>query len=268
MASVKIGEFSMNVETHAGLLPMDTLFIHGNLASNTWWQPSLEIWRKAAQPSMEGRMMMAEWRGCGGSSHPRTEDELEMSKMATDYVQMLRETGVKKACVVAHSTGGLLALMAMVQAPELFDRVVLLDPVGPTGVKFGPEMYDVFTQMSQNRDVCAQVLGATIHGNDAARPLFQKLVDDAFSIGKLNWHGVARMLSKVDVTRDMSRIQQPVLVLHGEHDPVLPLAGSMELAKMLPNGSFKEIKDQGHSLNVENPTLFVTLVNEFLFQRN
>lgn len=268
--TVDPGGFRMNVGILERAVPMDTLFIHGNLASNTWWRPAVDIWEKQPEPGSQGRLILAEWRGCGESAAPETADELRPERLADDYVALLEILNVDKACLVGHSTGGLIGLCAIGKAPERFARAVLLDPVGATGVKFPKEAYDSFTRMSRDRDYCAAVIGATIHGHDPQRPhpLFERIVDDAFGVAELVWHGIPDGLSNVDITEQLDRIRQPILVLHGEHDWVLPKEDSAALAAKLPNGRFEEIKGQGHSTNVEAPGLFVRLVNDFLFGRD
>lgn len=269
MATVRLPNgFAMNLATHTGVVPQDTVFMHGNLASNTWWMPALEIWKKQASSTDKGRLLFAEWRGCGQSAGPENEKELHPSSLADDYIALLKHEGVKKACIVAHSTGGLIALYAMIKAPELFERAVLLDPVGPLGAKFEQPMYDAFTQMSQDRDFCATIMGSTIQGNDPTSAFFQRIVDDAFHISKVIWHGIPNMLSNIDITADLGKIRQPVLILHGEHDPILPKEVSADLAAKLPNAKYIELKGQGHSTNVENPSLFVAMVDNFLFNES
>ncbi len=268
MARVDLLNYGMNVDVTEAVLPLDTIFLHGNLASNTWWEPSLALWKKAAKPGLEGRAIAAEWRGCGKSEAPATEEQLHPAALAEDYIQLCAKMGIKKACLVGHSTGGLIALYAMLKAPQLFDRAVLLDPVGATGVQFGPEMYTAFTQMSQDRAVCEIVMNGTIQGNDVKNPLFQKIVDDTFATAKINWHGVPGMLHITNISNDLAKIQHKILVLHGENDPVIPAESSRILAAGLPNAKLDIIANHGHSLNVENPALFVSKVNEFLFQRS
>lgn len=265
MARVELNNYGMNVDIATSVLPLDTIFLHGNLASNTWWEPTLTLWKQAAKPGLEGRAIAAEWRGCGKSQAPEKEEQLHPSALADDYIQLCAKLGVKKACLVGHSTGGIIALYAMLKAPQLFDRAVLLDSVGATGVQFGPEMYAAFTQMSQNRAVCEMVMNGTIHGNDSKSPLFQRIVDDTFATAKINWHGVPKMLHVTNISADLAKIQQRILVLHGEHDPVIPVDSSRVLAAGLPNAKLDILANQGHSTNVENPALFVAKVNEFLF---
>ncbi len=267
MARVDLMNYGMNVDITEAVLPFDTIFLHGNLASNTWWEPSLDLWKQAAKPGMEGRFIAAEWRGYGKSEAPKSEEELHPAALAEDYIQLCAKLGIKKACLVGHSTGGIIALYAMLKAPHLFDRAVLLDSVGATGVQFGPEMYAAFTQMSADRNVTEAVMNGTIQGNDIKSPLFQRIVDDTFNAAKINWHGVPKMLHITDISGDLQKIQQKILVLHGENDPVIPAESSRILAAGLPNAKLDILAGQGHSTNVENPKLFVSKVNEFLFAR-
>lgn len=259
--------FEMNADVIEGLMPFDTLFIHGNLASNTWWQPTvaeLEIRKNHAAKPPEGKWIAAEWRGCGKSAAPKSEEELNPRELAKDYLALLDSLDVKKACAVGHSTGGVIALCAALIDPSRFEKIVLLDSVGASGVQFGPEMYDAFTQMSQSREFCAAVMGGTIHENDASSPLFQRIVDDAFGIAKINWHGVPRQLHTFNIADQVSQIKTPVLVLHGELDPVIPLDTGKTLAAQLPNARLEILTGQGHSPNVENPKLFVDHLLKFL----
>ena len=259
--------YEMNVDVVANLVPVDVLFMHGNLASNTWWEPSISEWTKSpVGAAPRGRLILGEWRGCGKSPAPSSVSELHPSVLADDYIRALGKLDAGKVDIVAHSTGGLIALYAMLKAPELFGRAVLLDPVGVKGVQFEQAALDGFTQMSQDRNVCAAVMSATIHGNDPSLPYFQRIVDDTFGIAKIIWQGVPEVLRDIDISADVGRIENKVLILHGEHDPILPIDGSRLLAELLPNAEFRMLAGQGHSTNVENPALFTELVNSFLFR--
>ena len=266
MAKMKLFGFEMNYEIHEGVLPMDTVFLHGNLASNAWWQPALEIWKSQAKPGLEGRAIFAEWRGCGDSAAPASPDELSIELMAEDYNNLLEQLGVNRACLVGHSTGGLIGLLALMKRPSLYHRAFLLDSVAADGFQFTQAARDAFVGMSKDRDLCAMILGSTIHNNDATSTLFQALVDDAFRISKHNWLGVPDALGQIDVTARLQDVKTPVCVAHGEHDLLLPKEKSIAMAAGLPNGKFLEIKGQGHCANVENPKHFVSIVNEFLYQ--
>lgn len=264
MTTLKLKDAEINFEVHSGLVPEDTIFFHGNLASNRWWQPALQVWKNKAKPGQKGSLIFAEWRGCGKSTGLKSEKDLNLSLLASDYLALADHLKIKRANIVAHSTGGLIALQAMLDRPAIFHRAVLLDSVAATGVQFGPEMYAAFTQMSQDRNFCHAVMSGTVYGSlDDAQ--MNALVDEAFSVDPAIWHGVPQMLQNIDLRDSLKKISPPILVLHGEHDAILPMDGSKELARLLPQARFQELKGRGHSTNVEAPELFVDIVDQFLF---
>ena len=211
------------------------------------------------------RIILFDQRGCGKSTGLSHEDELNLPSLADDYNGLLRSLGISGAAALAHSTGCLIALYAMRRAPDLYSRALLLDPVGATGVQFGPEMYEAFTAMSQSREMCEAVMTGTINKFMDDRDFLKQIVDDAFGVHPLVWHGVAKMLHGADFRAELPFIKQPVLVLHGENDQILPKESAVALAHGLPNGKFLELGGRGHSTNIEDPALFVSHINNFLF---
>jgi pimeloyl-ACP methyl ester carboxylesterase len=256
----------LNYTLSANIFPSNVLFIHGNLASVRWWQPTLEILAATKNSSMSGNVLAMDWIGCGGSSAPRDQQDLEMKAIASDYVAMARAAGLAKIDLVGHSTGCLIALCAVLEAPELFTRLLLLDPVSAEGIKFGPEMFEAFTQMSKDRAFCETILMSTAHGVDTKQSFFQALVDDAFKIAPQIWHGIPRSLSHIDIKGDLKKISQPTLVLHGQHDTVLPAEGAEEIANLVQQGHYEMLRGRGHCANVEDPALFVKKLRAFFSQ--
>lgn len=258
------GRFEMNVEVMPQTMARPTLFIHGNLASNRWWYPSFEIWKSVGrQPPQRANAYLAEWRGCGKSSRAIAESDLDMKQVAAQYVELVSDLGLESVDVVGHSTGGLIALFAMLQEPSMFGRAVLLDPVAPKGFQLNDEMLEAFKAMRQDRRQCEMVMAATIHNVDRTSLLFQGIVDDAFGVDPNIWTGVPKALQTARAMDQMPKIQNSILVLHGELDPILPKADSVELAEALPNGTFQEVAGHGHSLNVEDAKKFTNLVDTF-----
>lgn len=257
----------IHYDLHAGLLPEDTLFLHGNLASNNWWRPTLnQLKHRYKQGAYGGGAAFAEWLGCGKSSGPETQEDLNMFSLARDQIALVQGLGLSDVNLVGHSTGGLIALCMLLEAPQLFKRAVLLDPVSAKGVRFGPEMYDAFTKMKADKDYCAAVISGTISKCDVNDPLIQQLFADAHGVHEKIWHGIPDSLKDIDIGKDLKRIAQPVLVLHGELDTLLPIEGSKEIAAGVQHGEFVEIKGHGHSTNVENPQKFTDLMCGFLFE--
>lgn len=266
MPFFKTPDAEIHYEIVEGLLPEDTFFIHGNLASHRWWYPTESIWRKKAGAANKGAMIRVDFLGCGKSSAPRSQADVDMRAFARDFVSLVKELDRGPMNLIGHSTGGLIAALMLAQNPSLFTRAVLLDPVGPRGVRFDEAITGAFEKMKTDRALVAFVIGSTIKDNNPEADFFrQVIVDDAYHSIQSVGDKVLRALDGLDVRQTVAEIKHPVLVLHGEHDTLLPMQDSKELASLMKHAQFSIIPGQGHCTNVENPEKFVNHVHEFLF---
>lgn len=259
---------SIHFEVRPGCVEENIFFIHGNLASNRWWQPAESVWRSRSEGSqLKGSLIYAEFRGCGKSSPPRASSEVDMRTFARDFIALIKDEGLAPVHLVGHSTGGLIAGLMLSMEPSLFKRAVLLDPVGAMGVKFDSGMIAAFDAMKTDRALTATVIGSTIRGNNPESEFFQTvIVDDAFAAVKSVGHLVLQALDGLDARAEMKRVQAPVLVLHGEHDQLLSVDDSRAYTDLIPGSTFALLPDCGHCANIERPELFVSQVEEFLFR--
>ena len=259
--------FTMNFEVMDGLFPTTTLFLHGNLASNRWWYPTQDVFlKKNKTAGLAGKMICAEFRGCGKSSAPQTDSEVSMDRLANDFIALVKANNWGKINLVGHSTGGLIAGLMLAKAPELFNKAVLLDPVGAQGVTFHESMTAAFEQMKQDKGLVSVVMASTIYANDDKTDFFrQVVVEDAFAAVKNVGALILKALDGLNTTEQLGTVTHPVLVLHGEHDALLPMDDSKQMASLMKNGQFKVIPGHGHCTNVEDPTLFAQMTADFLF---
>jgi pimeloyl-ACP methyl ester carboxylesterase len=260
--------FNINYIEEKNIATNDVLFIHGNLASSEWWVPSIEQMRLSAKSDYSGTVVCADWRGYGRSKGLKTKGDINFETYAEDYIRLIEDRGMKEVDVVGHSTGGMIAMMAILKRPDLFRSCFFLDTVGPTGLN--PEIpVDTvlahFEKMSQDKDYAKMVMAATIEGVDGESPMFKELFEIAWNCDKVCWTGVPDVLcNDIDFSQEVEKNWSlPSMVVHGEKDVVLPLKDSQELCEFLPNSQFMVLDGQGHSCNVENPKRFVGLLNEF-----
>ncbi len=256
--------FRMNYEITENILDQDTLFIHGNLASARWWYPLEEVLKKDKK-GKSGKMILADFRGCGKSSDPKDLSEITIDRLADDFIYLVEHLNLQKINLVGHSTGGTIVAMMAAKKPKLFNKLVLLDPVGSKGVKFEPAMHQAFEAMRADKNLTAAVIGSTIHNNNMESDFFKQIAtEDAFRAVNSIGAAVLKALDGVDFTQQFVKIENETLVLHGELDNLLPQTDSRELAQNLIKARFEIIPGQGHCTNVENPNLLAGIMNSFL----
>ncbi len=258
-------EVALHYDIVEGIAPVDLFFIHGNLASNRWWHPTIELLKgQSSGKDWKGRAVFAEFRGCGQSTPPKQFEDVNMTSFAQDFIGLVRHLVMSKVILVGHSTGGLIASLMLSRAPELFQGGLFLDPVGVRGVTFDPSMIQAFEKMKTDKELVAVVLGSTIYGLQSQDPFFRNvLLEDGFHAVRHVGHWVIQALDGLNIEKEVSQIPHPVLVLHGEHDQLLPRGDSEEFARRLAKGEFQVIPGQGHCVNVENPALFVSILLKF-----
>ncbi|RZA07034.1 MAG: alpha/beta hydrolase [Proteobacteria bacterium] len=263
MAFLDLPGFRLHYEVLENALPGDVLFLHGNLAANLWWEPAKTEWASRRDPSWKGRMILAEWRGCGKSAE--FEGSLSIDLLAADMQALAKHLKLDEAGLVGHSTGGIIALHAALSGTTIFDRLLLLDSVTAEGVAFGADALSAFDLMAKDRATCAAVILGTIHGGSLSEEFKDRIVEATFTVSPKIWRGVPAMLKSPAPWLDYKLIRQRILVLHGEEDNVLPIAEARAMAAALPNAEFRALPGRGHCTNVEDPALFVTIAHDFLF---
>lgn len=65
------------------------------------------------------------------------------------------------------------------------------------------------------------------------------------------FEAAARALSTLDLSADIARIRNPVLIVTGEKDGATPPALGRDLAERLPDGRFVELKGIGHAPHIQ-----------------
>lgn len=259
----------MHYEVVEGILPHDTLLVHGNLGSNAWWEPALGAWSAQNRgKNLRGRAILAEWRGCGQSGHPRSKAEIELDLLAQDYLGLVDFLGARNSHIIGHSLGGMITLKLLLKAPEKFSRAAVLNSLPARGYHTNEKKYQLIDRMRADRKYCETVLAATIlNVHQLSQEYFSKLCDAAFQTAEPIWRGIPEQIEHLDIRIELSRIKNPLLVLHGALDYVVPVETSQEIADLVPNGKLQVIASGGHSLNIENPSHFTKLIDEFLFTK-
>lgn len=254
---VRLGSVELCIETFGRATDPTVLLIHGACASMLWWESDL-----CRRIAATGRHVVRyDNRDTGRStSWPAGRPGYSLRDMIGDALGILDHLGVARAHVVGRSMSGAIALALGV---EHADRVATLSFVATTPGDDGlPPMSDEFLQaaarqpdLSDPRAVEAHIVGV-MKAFAGRSPYF----DEA----------AVRALARQDMarTRDMAAtlanhfqiafdaparggfgdLTQPCLVVHGERDPVWPLAHGLALQRAIPGAGLFVLPNAGHEL--------------------
>ena len=75
---------------------------------------------------------------------------------------------------------------------------------------------------------------------------------------------LAGMKNRPDSTPLLPEISVPTLIVHGAEDQILPRAEAEAMYTAIPNAQLKIIGNAGHLVNMEQPALFNTALQDFL----
>ncbi len=260
------------------------VFVHGNLGCLDWMD--------LAWPMLSDQyhIYAFDWRGCGESDKPEPTkdfDNYSMRQHAVDMINAIKALQIKKCHLVNHSTGGIICSHMLLMEPDLFQKVLCLDPVGPQGMKLPEGSSDVFQAMKDCSDTAFAVLAGTatslfdpqslepgkvpIFSSSATDPqknLFSTIVEKTRKLSDGIWFGTPIQLAKEyesgGLTGQLKKIFHPHLVVWGEKDAWIPKSHVEEMVSLLPNCELKIVPNAGHSLNLEDPEAFAKIFRGFL----
>ena len=72
------------------------------------------------------------------------------------------------------------------------------------------------------------------------------------------------MDNRKDIINDLEKVQQQVLVLHGDKDKALNISFGRDIAKALPQSRFVTLEGAGHISTLEVPDQILSQVFSFL----
>lgn len=238
----------------------DLALIHGWGLGSAAWEPLLE----ALAPHC--RVYLIDLPGYGATPA----SEAGFAQTAQALIDAL-PAGVT---LCGWSLGGMLALQAALLAPQKTGRLILVGAT-PSFMQRddwrpaqAPALLNTFTDaVAHDAATTLQRFITLLNQGDAqARPisralagrtLDQALPDTATLNRGLGW------LRDIDLRTQIPSITTPTLLIHGERDPLMPLAAAQWLNDRLPQAQLETFAGAAHAPFLADPQRFVALASDF-----
>ncbi len=264
VGSRQIGYLISEPPTAAGRQPpvRDLVLLHAFPLSAEMWRPQLE----AVRPGW--RVVAPDYRGFGASSLGR--GDATMSDLAGDVVDLMDHLGMTHAVVLGCSMGGYVALELLASAASYVSGLVMVDTRAEADSEQGREgrrrMLGLAAEAGAEgvaREMTPKLLGdSTRHDRPDLVKHVHRLIasSDPAAIAM----AVRAMMNRKDMTRLLSSISVPTMIVSGAEDTLIPFAAAQAMHAAIANSSLETIARAGHLPGLEQPAAFDILLTRFL----
>ncbi len=231
-------------------------------------------WWDRMRPALERRhrVVAIDLLGHGGSEKP--ESGYTPPDQAAVVAQALRRVGVRKAEVVGHSLGGAVSVALAEAAPELVDRVVIIDTAPDHSrsdlglvarLAFAPVIGEALWNIKPDFAVRNGLGVAFASGFDVPDAFVEDVKRMTFTSYDDSPTESEAFVDEMGLDQRMRRTGLPLMVLMGAEEQIIdgPAGALAEYARTVPGAKTRLIAGSGHSPNVEKPALTAKLVLDF-----
>jgi pimeloyl-ACP methyl ester carboxylesterase len=243
------------------------VLIHGYTDNARDWVPML--------PYLSGdlRLILVDIRGHGKSSKP----ECCYSRLdfAYDIKLLLDGLGVKRADIVGHSLGSIIAQTFAEYWPDMTSHVVLIASTGghPPGAPKRAPQFDFAAEIRKLKEPIEPDSPFMIAWWDSPTPVDPDFIRrqrrDAAGIPLRVWlavldQGLSSDNDYAELQRTLPRLKAPTLLIWGSKDPIMEEPVRQTLRKALPHAQVHVFDGLGHNPFWEDPKAVAAVINTFL----
>jgi 3-oxoadipate enol-lactonase len=216
-----------------------------------------------------GEFDVVAWDAPGYADSADPPANFSMADFAESAAGLLAALGWRRAHIVGHSFGGVIAQVLYQRHPESVRSLVLADTNAGSGTLPEPERSERIRRRLSDletlnpRDM-AERRAPNLVPPDAPAGLLQELIDVMAQIRPAGYAAAALAMGTADTRDQLARIDVPTLVLHGERDAVIPASTGTELAAAIPGARLVIIPGAGHASNQQTPGSYNQAIRDFV----
>lgn len=239
------------------------LLVAGLAADQAFWLGSVDLLGAQRQ------VILLDNRGAGRTTPADAATGIDT--MADDCAALLAHLAPRRADVVGHSMGGMIAQSLALRAPALVDRLVLASTAPAVDARNNALFASwaaLFPQLDRAtwfRNLYFWVLSTRFFANPrTVAALVQLAATYPYQQTPAALARQVDAIAQFDVAARLSSLAARTLVLAGTEDLLFPVAQSAAFAKSIPHATFVAVEGAAHSFPAESPQVFAREVLRFL----
>jgi sigma-B regulation protein RsbQ len=243
------------------------LFAHGFGCDQNMWR---YVWPAFAD---EYRVVLFDHVGTGGSD-VRAYDRERYSSLqgyAGDVLDICHELDLSDVVFVGHSVSAMIGVLAAIEEPQRFARLVLVGPspryINDQGYVGGFTREDIeglLASLESNYLGWSSAMAPVIMGNADRPELGEELTNSFCRADPEIAAQFARVTFMSDNRADLARVSTPSLVLQCSDDAIAPRIVGEYVQQHLADSRLVELQATGHCPNLSAPEETIKAMREFL----
>ena len=218
------------------------LFHHGlGATSGTWagWFPTL---------ADRLRIVSFDMRGHGRSSHPPPDAPLSLDLLAGDIFQVADAAGADRFHLVGESIGGTIALLAALEHPERIRTLTISNGAHIGGSIRSIDDWQQIIDAGGMQGWSQHMMGGRFFDGTISPEMWQWYEQEQAKASPDFVLRAVRLLAGADLSERLSALRVPVLLLHGDSSPFIPVAVMADLKARLPDARLQVFAHAKHGL--------------------
>lgn len=218
-------------------------------------------------------------RGAGDSVKPKKESELTMKEVVNDLEAFRESLGIEKWAFAGHSTGGMLALQYVVEAPDSLTKIIVGCAAASKDYAAHKdsiycsendnfqriiEIMDLLnnssTQQNERQKLSYEWALMSYHNEESLKKAMKR-PNSGRTVGKNLDYFRKVDIKNFDIREKLKNINIPAFIFGGQHDAQCPVDFSVEIAKLIPTSSLKIFHKSNHNPYIEEEEEFRKFVN-------
>lgn len=232
------------------------------------------MWRFVA-PAFEGkyRIVLFDHVGAGGSdlsAYNRAKYD-SLQGYANDVLEICRELGLTRVIFVGHSVAAMIGVIAALQEPGRFEKLVLVGPspryIDDEGYVGGFSREDIeglLDSLDSNYLGWSSAMAPVIMGNPDRPELGTELTNSFCRTNPEIAKDFARVTFLSDNRADLQKVKIPALVLQCSEDAIAPREVGEYVHRQIPNSELRLMQATGHCPNLSAPEETISAIKDFL----
>lgn len=242
-------------------------FMNGVMASTSSWAYQIPVFEK-----LGFRIILHDFKGQTMSDKP--DGQYTFKQHAEEARALFEHLGVKKLHIIGTSYGGEVAMRYAIDYPEYVKSVSIIDSVSEldSNLKLFVRGWKVFAGIGDPEGffwgMAPSIYSDSFLKNNMEflekRAKAMKSISPDYFKGQISLYDTFE--NDLNMTKELSEIKCPALVVCGQDDILKPIRFSRILAENIPNAEFAIIPDCGHVTIFEKPDILNSLLLGFVIK--